>query len=92
MNGQSFRERPPAPALAGPLIDLASTEAAEVYYEGVAPAPGPKLATARSAGSSTARIVLPAGKSEERTGLDLRRFADAQVIVIAVRLDEFAAE
>jgi hypothetical protein len=39
---------------------------------------------------NTARYRL--AKIEERTGLDLRRFADVQEILIAVRLDELAAE
>ena len=32
------------------------------------------------------------GKIEERTGLDLRRFADVQELLIAVRVEELAGE
>jgi hypothetical protein len=39
---------------------------------------------------NTARYRL--GKIEERTGLDLRRFADVQELLIAVRVEELAGE
>ena len=38
---------------------------------------------------NTARYRL--AKIEERTGLDLRRFADVQELLIAVRIEELAA-